>query len=66
MSHHEDIMHWYKNCGHDIVVSQTNKDDQYMGVAICKDTKTTYRVHGHDFHEVLFDLKCMLNGTYHK
>lgn len=66
MSYQEDIMYWYKNCGHEIIISQNNISDNYTGVAICKDTFNTYKVSGKDKIDVLHDLKCMLNGNYYK
>lgn len=64
MSFSDDIMHWYKNCGHEITLSQTNKKDGYLGVAICKDTNDLYRAYGEDVPAVLKNLKSMLNGHY--
>jgi len=66
MSYHDDIMYWYKNCGHEIILSQNNKKEEILGIAICKDSENTYRVTGKTQVDVLHDLKCMLNGVYYK
>lgn len=66
MSYSEDLLHWYKFCGHEISLFQSNKNNGYVGVAICKDTQTSYTASGNDKFEVLHDLKNMLNGTYYK
>lgn len=66
MSYQDDIMYWYKNCGHEIILSQSNINEKHVGVAICKETQNTYKAFGKDQYEVLHDLKCMLNGVYYK
>jgi hypothetical protein len=65
MSYNEDIMYWYKNCGHEITLIQNNKSEGYTAIATCKDTKDTFKVSDKEIVNVLHTLKCMLNGVYY-
>jgi hypothetical protein len=60
----EEMMDWFKSCGHEIFLTQSNLQKGYIGVAICKDTRNTFRASGEDMTDVLYDLKSMLTGTY--
>ena len=62
----KDLMHWFENCGHEITLFQSNKSKELTGVAVCKITNDVFRASGKDACEVLYDLKCMLNGVYFK
>lgn len=66
MSYQDDIMYWYKHCGHEIILSQNNRKEEIIGIAICKDTDKTFRITGKSQVDVLNDLKDMLNGVYYK
>ena len=61
----EDIMSWYKESEHEIIISQNNKSNIYTGVVIANDGHT-YKSSGDDMCGVLDDLKNMLGGSYKK
>lgn len=62
----DEIMTWYKECEHEIVISQTNKGVNYSGMAICNKTAHTYTSSGDDICGVINDLRLMLEGGYKK
>lgn len=62
----DEIMAWYKNCEHEIIISQNNKSNIYTGVAIHSKDSHTCSSSGDDICGVLNDLKNMLNGNYSK
>jgi hypothetical protein len=62
-----NIMNWFEDCGHEIILSRSNKRKEIVGIVICDDeAKNTYRVTGKDELDVLVDLRHMLCGTYNK
>ena len=57
-----ELMDWFELCGHEIALVYGKKG--YVGIAICNDTRDTFRVSGDDKVKVLLTLKDMLSGTY--
>ena len=60
----DEIMSWYKESPHEIIISQNNKSNIYTAVAISDDDHHTYRSSGDDMCGVLNDLRLMLSGSY--
>jgi len=59
-----ELMAWFKNSKHEIILRQTNKNNIVNGIAICKDTNQSYNSCGNDVCSVLADLRNMLEGKY--
>lgn len=59
-----EILDWYKESEHEIIITQNNKSNIFTGVAISNKDGHTYRSSGDDMCGVLNDLKNMLNGVY--
>lgn len=57
-----ELMDWFELYGHEAALIY-NKNG-YVGIAICNDTRDTFRVSGDDKVKVLLTLKDMLSGTY--
>ena len=63
---HDELMAWFRNSKHEIILRQTNKNNIVNGIAICKETNQSYNSSGNDICDVLNDLKKMLEGRYHE
>jgi len=60
----DEVMVWFKETPHEIIISQSNRSNIYTAVAISETDYHTYRSSGDDMCGVLNDLRLMLSGNY--